>query len=156
MLERHTRREIIEILTKDFLIRRLTIPTSHIRKNRITVSFFLSRRAPSDAARCTVSHLTQGRGYDSTELCGVNTILVGSIGSVRVVPSCWALGASSIRARRPFIRLTRKTMWPSASDWYAILSTYCNTTLRNIPRVFSALYCLNYFSTCQTLLKNIF
>lgn len=66
-----------------------------------------------DDARCSVSHSTQGRGYDSTVLRGVNTIPVGDrAASARVVHERELPGGT----RGPFIRLTRKTMWPSPSD----------------------------------------
>lgn len=137
----YIRGETIDSCHDGLLDQQLTTPTSHIQNrgeenNRFFFFFFLFFGTHPNATRCNVSHSTEERGYDSTELRGVNTIPVGSIGSVRVVPSCWPLGAWSSRARSPFIHLTRKTMCLSASDWYAILSTYCNTMLENIPRVF--------------------
>lgn len=82
----------------------------------------------SNAAECNVSHSTQGRDYNSTDSHGVNTIPV----------ECINPGGPELlgtRGQAPFIRLTRKTMWPLASDGYAILSSYRNAT--HIPCEFS-------------------
>lgn len=107
------------------------------------------------STRCRVRHLIRGRGYNSAGWYRVNKIPAGHIGSVRVVLSSRALSGASrptkhADPRRPFIRVTRKTMWPSEFDRYAILSTYRNAVLQEIYPV----YLSSTLSSIITIINN--